>query len=227
MDESKLVSGKEAVSAQILEQSEEAKYQDISHQFGFIRKVKGDGNCFYRALCFRLVETLMHNGSSMKRVKDKLIRSHEDLLTAGFDESEFKELLSTFLSVLDQLEADDREGALLGFFNDQATSDSMVKYLRLLTSAHLQNHADFFQHFVEAPNLKAYCTQEVEAMAMECDHVEILALSEALDTSLCIISMDSSDGQLVYHAIPEGSECSIYLLYKTSHYDILYKHREH
>lgn len=64
-------------------------------------------------------------------------------------------------------------------------------------------------------------------MAMECDHVEILALSEALDVSLCIISMDSSDGQLVYHTIPEGSHTSIHLLYKTSHYDILYKHREH
>ncbi|XP_007257441.3 ubiquitin thioesterase OTUB2 [Astyanax mexicanus] len=227
MEESRLVSNKEALSAEILEPSEETKYQDFCQQFGFIRRVKGDGNCFYRALCFRLVETLMHNGSSVRRIKDQLIRSNEDLVRAGVEEGEFKELIGTFLRVLDQLEADDCEETLLGFFNDHTTSDSMVKYLRLLTSAHLQNHADFFQHFLEAPNLKAYCTQEVEAMAMECDHVEILALSEALDISLCIISMDSSDGHLVYHTIPEGSECSIYLLYKTSHYDILYKHREH
>uniref|UniRef100_W5L5D8 ubiquitinyl hydrolase 1 n=1 Tax=Astyanax mexicanus TaxID=7994 RepID=W5L5D8_ASTMX len=227
MEESRLVSNKEALSAEILEPSEETKYQDFCQQFGFIRRVKGDGNCFYRALCFRLVETLMHNGSSVRRIKDQLLRSNEDLVRAGVEEGEFKELIGTFLRVLDQLEADDCEETLLGFFNDHTTSDSMVKYLRLLTSAHLQNHADFFQHFLEAPNLKAYCTQEVEAMAMECDHVEILALSEALDISLCIISMDSSDGHLVYHTIPEGSECSIYLLYKTSHYDILYKHREH
>lgn len=64
-------------------------------------------------------------------------------------------------------------------------------------------------------------------MAMECDHVEILALSEELDVSLCIISMEGSDGHLTYHTIPEGSQPSLYLLYKTSHYDILYKHREH
>lgn len=227
MDESRLVSVKEALLAETLGQSEETKYQDFCQQFGFIRRVKGDGNCFYRALCFRIVETFMQNESSLKRIKDKLSRSQEDLIRAGFEESEFKDYLNCFLRVLEQLEADDCEETLLVFFNDHATSDSMVKYLRLLTSTHLQNHADFFQHFVEAPNLKAYCTQEVEAMAMECDHVEILALSEALDISLCIISMNSSDGHLVYHTIPEGSECSIYLLYKTSHYDILYKHREH
>lgn len=51
------------------------------------------------------------------------------------------------------------EETLLSLFNDQAISDSMVQYLRLLTSAHLQSHADFFQHFVEAPDLKVYCTQ--------------------------------------------------------------------
>lgn len=64
-------------------------------------------------------------------------------------------------------------------------------------------------------------------MAMECDHVEILALSEELDICLCIISTEGSEGQLTYHTIPEGFQPSLYLLYKTSHYDILYKHREH
>ncbi|XP_066523502.1 ubiquitin thioesterase OTUB2-like isoform X2 [Hoplias malabaricus] len=227
MDESRLVSAKEEISTQMTDESEASKYKDICHQFGFIRKVKGDGNCFYRALCFRLVETLMRNTSAINRFKENLLRSQEELITTGFDESEFKDHLSAFLKVLDQLETDDREYTLLEFFNIQAISDSMVKYLRLLTSAHLQINAVFFQHFVEAPNLKDYCTQEVEAMAMECDHVEILALSKALDISLCIISMDSNDGSLVYHIIPEGSQPSIHLLYKTSHYDILYKCREH
>ncbi|MCJ8736691.1 hypothetical protein PDJAM_G00015460 [Pangasius djambal] len=227
MDTPKLVSTKEATSAQTLEESEAQKYQDICQQFGFIRRVKGDGNCFYRALCFTLVESLLHSESAMQRFRDKLIRSHQVLQTAGFDESAFKDLLNTFNSVLERLETDACEETLLSVFNDQATSDSMVQYLRLLTSAHLQSHADFFQHFVEAPNLKVYCTQEVEAMATECDHVEILALSKELDISLCIISMEGSDGHLTYHTIPEGSEPSLYLLYKTSHYDILYKHREH
>lgn len=131
-----------------------------------------------------------------------------------------------FNSVLEQLETDACEETLLRVFNDQPTSDSMVQYLRLLTSAHLQSRADFFQHFVEAPSLKFYCTQVVEVMAMECNHVEILALSEELDISLCIIAIEGSDGHLTYHTIPDGCQPSLYFLYKNFHYDILYKHKE-
>lgn len=207
----------------MLEDSETTKSKEICSQFGFIRRVKGDGNCFYRALCFRLLETLMQNDSSMQRFRDKLRCSHHGLTRAGFDESTFKDLLHTFLSVLDRLEADGSEENLLGLLNDQHISDSMVRYLRFLTSAHIQNHADFFQHFVEAPDIKVYCTQEVEAMAMECDHVEILALSDELDINLCITSTEGSEDHLAHYTIPEDSQASLHLLYKTSHYDILYQ----
>ncbi|XP_053366079.1 ubiquitin thioesterase OTUB2-like [Clarias gariepinus] len=226
MDTSNLISIKEATSAQTVEESDAKKYQEICQQFEFIRRVKGDGNCFYRGLCFAIVESLLYNESAIQRFRDKLIESQQLLLKAGFDESAVKGVQNNFTTVLEQLEKDGSEETLLRLFNDQATSDSMILYLRLLTSAHLQGHADIFQHFVEAPDLQVYCIQEVEAMAMECGHVEILALSEELDISLCIISMDGGDDQLIYHTIPEGSQPSLYFLYKTSHFDILYKHRE-
>lgn len=50
-----------------------------------------------------------------------------------------------------------REEALLRLFNQPEFSDSVVQYLRLLASVHLQNNADFFCNFVEAPNLQLYC----------------------------------------------------------------------
>uniref|UniRef100_A0A673WQP5 OTU deubiquitinase, ubiquitin aldehyde binding 2 n=1 Tax=Salmo trutta TaxID=8032 RepID=A0A673WQP5_SALTR len=137
-----------------------------------------------------------------------------DLLAAGFDENYFKDLLNMFVGVLEQCVADEHGETLLQLFNEQTTFDSMVQYLRLLTLAYLQNHADFFSHFVEAPSLKVYCTQEVETIAMECDHVDILALSEALG------------GQRLAHTIPEGTQPSLHL-YKTAHYNILYPHHCH
>lgn len=63
------------------------------------------------------------------------------------------------VSVVEQCQAEEQEDQLLRLFNEQMTSDSVVQYLRLLTSAHLQNHADFFCNFVEAPNLEVYCRQ--------------------------------------------------------------------
>lgn len=59
-------------------------------------------------------------------------------------------------------------------------------------------------------------------MAMECDHVDILALSQALDVCIHIVSMEGDEQQLAHHVIPEGAEPSLHLLYQTSHYNILY-----
>lgn len=57
---------------------------------------------------------------------------------------------------------------------------------------------------------------------MECDHVDISALSQALDISIHIVSMEGDGQQLAHHIIPENGEPSLHLLYHTSHYDILY-----
>lgn len=59
-------------------------------------------------------------------------------------------------------------------------------------------------------------------MAMECDHVDILALSQALDICIHIVSMEGHEQHLAHHVIPEGAEPSVHLLYQTSHYNILY-----
>lgn len=63
------------------------------------------------------------------------------------------------VSVVEQCQADVQDNPLYRLFNEPKTSDSIVQYMRLLTSAHLQNQADFFSNFVEAPNLQIYCRQ--------------------------------------------------------------------
>ncbi|KAL0963766.1 hypothetical protein UPYG_G00313240 [Umbra pygmaea] len=132
------------------------------------------------------------------------------------------------MCVLEQCEDDEQGDTLLQLFNDPTPSDNLLQYLRLPTSAYLQNHSDFFSHFVELPCLEVYCAQEVETMAMECDHLDILALSEALGVSIHIVSVEGGDGErLAHHTIPEGVEPCLHLLYKTAHNDILYPHHCH
>ncbi|XP_034783839.2 ubiquitin thioesterase OTUB2-like isoform X4 [Acipenser ruthenus] len=156
-----------------------------------------------------------------EKFKEAVIQSKAELLSAGFDEDIFRNLLSTFVSVIEQTE--DQASSLLSNFNDPTTSDIIVHYLRLLVSSYLQNRAEFFQHFVEAPNLRDFCVQDVETMGLECDHVQILALSQALGINIQIECMEGADCSLNHHIIPDGSTPSLHLLYKTAHYDILYK----
>ncbi|XP_068436002.1 ubiquitin thioesterase OTUB2-like [Clinocottus analis] len=227
MEAGSLVSCREDISSLFPEQTPGAKYKDLSRQFSTVRQVRGDGNCFYRALCFAHLESVLHNARALQRFKEKIVQTCEDLSSAGFDERSFKHHLNTVVNVVEQCQADEQEDTLLRLFNEQMTSDSVVQYLRLLTSARLQNQAEFFCNFVEAPNLLVYCQQEVETMAMECDHVDILALSQALDIGIHIVSMEGDEQLLAHHIIPEGAEPSLHLLYQTSHYNILYPRPQH
>uniref|UniRef100_UPI0037E88F49 ubiquitin thioesterase OTUB2-like n=1 Tax=Semicossyphus pulcher TaxID=241346 RepID=UPI0037E88F49 len=227
METGSLVSNREDISSLFPENTPGPKYKDLSSQFSSVRQVRGDGNCFYRALFFAHLESVLHNARALQRFKEKIIQTCEEFSSAGFDESSFKHHLDTVIHVVEQCQADEQEDRLLRLINDQVTSDGVVQFLRLLTSAHLQNNADFFCNFVEAPNLQVYCQQEVEAMAMECDHVDILALSQALGICIHIVSMDGDEQQLAHHIIPEGAEPSLHLLYQMSHYNILYPRPQH
>ncbi|XP_028994107.1 ubiquitin thioesterase OTUB2-like [Betta splendens] len=227
MEADGIVSCKDDISSLFPEETPDAKLKDLSSTFSSVRKVRGDGNCFYRAFCFAHLESVLHNARALQSFKEKILQSSTVLSSVGFEESFFKHQLNTVVGVVEQCQADEQEATLLRLFNEQTTSDGVVQYLRLLTSAHLQNHADFFCNFVEAASLQTYCQQEVEAMAMECDHVDILALLQALDVCIHVVSMEGDEQQLAHHVIPEGGEPSLHLLYQMSHYNILYTRPRH
>ena len=63
-------------------------------------------------------------------------------------------------------------------FNEQAMSDYVVVYLRLLVSKELKANADFFQFFMEdGKTVEEFCLTEVEPMYRESDHIHITALT--------------------------------------------------
>ncbi|KAL4656389.1 ubiquitin thioesterase OTUB2 [Arapaima gigas] len=221
MDE-KYISRKQKIFTALVDKPDETKYQELCKQYAFIRRIRGDGNCFYRAFAFGCLEAVK-NTSEAQKFREAVMRGPAELTSSGFHEGAFTELFNTFVRVLERSEADEQHSALFELFNEQNTSDSVVQYLRYLTSAYLQNHSDFFQQFIDAPHLKGYCSQEVETMAMECDHVEIVALSEALGVGIRIVSMEGCNGELNHITIPAGREPLLHFLYKNSHYDILYQ----
>lgn len=64
-----------------------------------------------------------------------------------------------FYSVVELVEKDGSVSSLLKVFNDQSSSDRIVQFLRLLTSAFIRNRADFFRHFIdEEMDIRDFCT---------------------------------------------------------------------
>ncbi|KAF7467067.1 Hypothetical predicted protein [Marmota monax] len=204
------------------------KIQELSKRFTAIRKTKGDGNCFYRALGYAYLESLLGKSREILKFKERVLQTPSDLLAAGFEEHKFRNFFNAFYSVVELVERDGSVSSLLKVFNDQSSSDHIVQFLRLLTSAFIKNRADFFRHFIdEEMDIKDFCTHEVEPMAMECDHIQITALSQALNIALQVEYVDEMDTALNHHVFPEAAVPSVYLLYKTSHYNILYAADKH
>uniref|UniRef100_A0AAA9TLW8 ubiquitinyl hydrolase 1 n=1 Tax=Bos taurus TaxID=9913 RepID=A0AAA9TLW8_BOVIN len=204
------------------------KIQELSKRFTAIRKTKGDGNCFYRALGYSYLESLLGKSREILKFKERVLQTPNDLLVAGFEEHTFRNFFNAFYSVVELVEKDGSVSSLLKVFNDQSFSDRIVQFLRLLTSAFIRNRADFFRHFIdEEMDIKDFCAHEVEPMAMECDHIQITALSQALNIALQVEYVDEMDTALNHHVFPEAATPSVYLLYKTSHYNILYAADKH
>ena len=62
-------------------------------------------------------------------------------------------------------------------------------------------------------------------MYHECDHMHITALTAALGVPVRVEYMDRGEGGVVNHHdfAEEGSQPVIHILYRPSHYDILYR----
>ncbi|TKY85965.1 hypothetical protein EX895_004790 [Sporisorium graminicola] len=176
----------------------------LKDEAGFIgiRRAKGDGDCFYRAFAFAFIyKIMMMKDRPMHHFTVKHVESTLQLLKqAGFDEevvTDFYEPLKNLLSRMYSTDPESKElneHALVEAMNDPEQSNSIVVYLRLLTSAFLKLNADEYTPFLFSldnasadaapPDMASFCANQVEAIGKEADHVQITALSRALKVSL-------------------------------------------
>ncbi|CDR99061.1 uncharacterized protein SPSC_05461 [Sporisorium scitamineum] len=180
------------------------KIKWLKDEAGFIgiRRAKGDGDCFYRAFAFAFIyKIMMMKDRPMHHFTVKHVESTLGLLKqAGFDEDVVGDFYEPLKNLLNRMYSTDPESkelneqALVEAMNDPEQSNSIVVYLRLLTSAFLKLNADEYTPFLfsldntgadaAAPDIPTFCANQVEAIGKEADHVQITALSRALKVSL-------------------------------------------
>ena len=173
-------------------------------------RVRGDGNCFYRAFGYGLMRAESTalidrlNSAAHRMSMAKLV--YEDFLETSIDVAKAKDLLSAY--------------------NDPEQSNSVVVLLRFITSDYLKRHADnYIPYLEEGEVLDRWCERWVDPMGAEADHLQINALVNALDVGVDIINLDRTEGSSanVHNVRPdtEHVEQVIKLLYRPGHYDIL------
>lgn len=143
----------------------------------------------------------------------------EMLLKVGMQSLAFEDFYD---ECMEALETQD----LLQVFQDAEKSNSIVIYLRFLTSAYLKLHREEYEPFLfeDAIDMDYFCSRNVEAWGREADNLQIIALSKALDVPVHIVYLDStvaSEANIITFEAASGDP--IYLLFRPGHYDILYK----
>ena len=57
----------------------------------------------------------------------------------------------------------------MSIFNDKMTSDSLIMYMRCLTSGYLKTNAILFENYLEGYTVDHYCATEVDPIDKEAD----------------------------------------------------------
>jgi ubiquitin thioesterase protein OTUB1 len=123
-------------------------------------------------------------------------------------------------------------------FNTPEISNTIVYHLRLLASSWLAGHRTTYQGYIEdVAGVDGYRKNVLEPVDNEIDHVGMVLLIDVLlkpiGFAVEIVYLDRSEGTSVNTHILQSEDANgvptnpggpmIYLLYRPSHYDILYK----
>lgn len=205
------------------------KTTELAETYSDIRQIRGDGNCFYRAIQVGLLEIMIKDQERLEKFigvcKEWIIQ----LVKLGFPDwttSDFGEFFIEFLVGIKEGTID--ENKLFNDFNDDSTANYLLMFLRLITSGYLKLHSEEYAPFIdEGLSVAQYCETEIEAMWKDADHLAIMALVKAADTRVRIEYMDRTaapNGGWHYDIPSEVPiEPEITLLYRPGHYDLIYK----
>ncbi|KZT05245.1 cysteine proteinase [Laetiporus sulphureus 93-53] len=221
----------------------------IAHGYTGVRRARGDGDCFYRSLAFAYIERILLAPDPMLAAVSaiSILEVSQPLLeAAGFQKLVYEDFYDTLVSLINSIVTPDSNGkvltqtTLLEAFNTPEVSNSIVVYLRLLTSAQMRSepekYADVLFHpeLDEPMELREFCENFVEAVGKEADHPQIAALTSALTVHLKIASLDrnvhgSEEGKVDFVEFQNQDESGmepIILLFRPGHYDILDRRSE-
>lgn len=203
------------------------KIEDLCKDFKFIRRTRGDGNCFFRAFAFAYFESLIGNKEKIQSLRAIANKCTSDLSNLGYHSFTIDDFKDVFLEVLDKLEGNITSEELeVNVFCDSGLSDYIVVFLRLMVSSYLQMNSEFYLSFIQGDyaTMKDFCSHEVEPMYKESDHIHVIALTNVTEVPVSVIYLDRGDQQqATRHSFPEDSTPSISILYRPGHYDIIYK----
>ena len=192
-----------------------------------MRRIRPDGNCFYRAYLFGILELgIVTSPATLPGLKSKFEALAVKCKEAGYDAfaiDDFHDMLLEQLEVL--ASAPSVETIESTIFSDPSVDGYLIAFMRCCCGAFLKKHSDEFSGFLSPPysTIDAFVKNEVDPMFKECDEIQVVACTRAFGIPVKVVYLDRSDGDLNIHTFGESDDSpSVYMLYRPGHYDLIY-----
>jgi ubiquitin thioesterase protein OTUB1 len=228
------------------------KMADLAARFASVRRVRGDGSCFYRALLFGVCERLVVLGASdaaaagaaLARLRSIVSDARDALASLGYDASTTGDFADAADELLARVPAFAAAGAAAGVaalavaFAEDGAATWATYYARLLTSLQLRAEPDALLPVLEADHpallaaadpVAAYCEAAVEPAWVEADAPQVAALAARLRVPTFVAYTDAAASAAAATVLSFGPSADapdaappVWLLYRPGHYDLLY-----
>ena len=234
--ESPLISDLLSSSTLVKEYQDNLDYKDsikiIADKYQSFRKIRRDGNCFYRGFIYRIFEyiSIRQNNElyqkfirKIEEAKD-IAKKNNKLLTIlnesynlflGEFCSCYNSLLDSNMSCRDYLDK-------LFHSNNKEKCNYLVLFIRYCIAEYIRENKILYEAYIEG-DLENWIIKEVEPIDKEADQVLIMACVNLFDIGVKIEYLNKVRNQVIKY--PEGAkdeDIFIVFLYSPGHYDLLY-----
>ena len=202
----------------------------ITTKYKKIRKVRRDGNCFYRSFIYRIFEfTCMKNNKTLfDKINNKISEAKELTKRNGYDWTTFEDFYDMFVNefrrCFNSLEICSMtvRDYLDSLFSDKEKGNYLIYFIRFCIGAYLKENFMLYEAYVEGP-FQNWVQTEVEAIDHEADQIQIMACVNFFDVGVKIEYLNPYKNEEV--KFPEDKpddDIFINVLFTPGHYDILY-----
>ena len=192
-----------------------------------LRKVRPDGNCFYRAYLFGIFEQAitdhLHSIEQLSRKFESLALMCKEAGYDAFAIDDFHDMIRDQLEVLKTNPSEETIESTI--FSDPSVDGYLIAFIRCCCGAFMKLNPEEFQAFLPSGfnTVDSFVRSEVDPMFKDCDVIQVVACTKAFEVPVKIVYLDRSDGDLVIHSFGgEDNENSVYMLYRPGHYDLIY-----
>ena len=204
--------------------------KQITDKYKYIRKVRRDGNCFYRSFIYRIFEyiCMKNNKNLYEHVVKKITDSKDLIIRNGYDWAFIEDFYNIFyIEFFHCFNSLETKGVFVrdyldNLFSDKEKGNYLIYFIRFCIAAFLKENSYLYEVYVELP-FGEWISSEVESIDHEADQIQIMACVNYFDIGVRIEYLHPNKNEVV--KFPEDkpdNQIFVTVLFTPGHYDLLY-----